>query len=409
MAGFARFDGDVSGVGLVSPEFFEMGEFRHRLGEVDAEFFKADPFAFSGFPPSPTQQSRRFEGKHLVDHSRQNEHLQVLGVATAIERGAEPGRLFPGSENDLNRPAAAVKFAQFTRAHHPGRYVGDDDVPVATQQALLARFLAFLGGFFPGFATRFFGHLGLGFESDQAGAITCISELYGEVEDFAACGFEQVLKLDSGLGFDAEIGRDAAQPEGFFLINSPELGEAEIASVAQHEVVFLDEIDEVFPDFAVLLGGEVQLAGDGFAADEIDGEIDLEARRRAMAISVGGEVFVIAFGKFLLGRIFDENPPEKPVGAGFMGTVFVPLLAEREGQSVHHESHRARVGALPEGLFGEGKSFAELEIAGELAEGSLAGKDGLDEGEEVSCGGEFLGIALDEPACSCQGIEAGAE
>ena len=132
-----------------------------------------------------------------------------------------------------------------------------------------------------------------------------------------------------------------------------------------------------------MFGGRVKLAEDGPTIEEIDGKIHFDSSSDALAIAMGGKVFVIGFGQFLLGGILDQNPAEEAFKFGdFTGTL-PPFFEQGEGEGVEHEGDGKGVGAFPDCLFGERKWFAVLQPHRKLIEGGIAGENGIDKSKEI--------------------------
>lgn len=225
----------------------------------------------------------------------------MIFVALTVEGFVEIRRLLPGAEDDLDIPTAAVEFPDFPGLQHFHWDVRHDEVPLKAQTLGFAQSVSFFFGPFRRFAKVLFRDCGGGSDGDKTGRVGFASELHLEIEGVPLTGGQVLIEAPSFFVGDDEIGGNAAQPVSQFCIDDGEFTEAEVAPIPQDEVSLFDGVDEVFAEIPVLFGGSMESAHDGSPVDEIYGEVNFHSGGDAVAIAMGGEEFVIAFGQLLVG------------------------------------------------------------------------------------------------------------
>jgi len=279
----------------------------------------------------------------------------MIFTARAIHGCAEVGSLFPRPEDDLDVPTAAIELSHCTGGHFLARDVGRHEVPLTAQTLGFAERFSFFARLFLGRSEGCFGHFLGGSNGDQPGLVSALSQLDGEIKDVSPAGPEMGIELPAFCVADDEVGGEPAQPKGQFSFNVSEFAQAKVSAIAQDKVMLFDEIDEVFSKIAILFGGGVEFAEERATADEVEGEIHFDSGGDALAVAVGGEMFVVGSGQFLLGRILDENPTEVAFEVGDFAGSIAPFFEQREGERVEHEGHGRGIGAFPDCLFCERK------------------------------------------------------
>jgi hypothetical protein len=118
----------------------------------------------------------------------------------------------------------------------------------------------------------------------------------------------------------------------------------QISDIVRHFRIMALQSSKSFSKGAILFGGGVAFAKEGATAEKVEGEIHLDSSGDALAVAVGGKMFVVGFGQFLLGGILDEDPAEGAFKVGDMAGSIVPFFEQGEGERVEHEGEG--IGAL---------------------------------------------------------------
>ncbi len=180
---------------------------------------------------------------------------------------------------------------------------------------------------------------------------------------------------------DRHAGRNETQPVGASLGDASELFHAEIAHIAQHQIICLHQVNEILAQFAVLLGGEMQSLKNRFTGEKIEGEVRLATRRLSFAIAVPREVLGVLEVCLGLARILDKDPVENLRADQ---ALLCPSLFKGLSGSGHHEGDRSLVHPPVHSLTTHRFLFRALQIRGDLVIGRLAGKDRLEEAQDKS-------------------------
>lgn len=116
-----------------------------------------------------------------------------------------------------------------------------------------------------------------------------------------------LFNLAAGKVFDDDADRNATQPGGQKPCNEGEFGDDEVAHVAQDEVSFSHDIDEVFANFLVLLSPTVEGILHARSTDQIKSHIDFKEGGFAPSIAVAGAMIGVGMVEPVSRGILHQN------------------------------------------------------------------------------------------------------
>ena len=124
-----------------------------------------------------------------------------------------------------------------------------------------------------------------------------------------------------------------------------------------------------------------------------------------MVVAVRGEGVRVGLWHDLAGSVFNEDALNSAAPDGSGGGA-IALFHEITKNS-HEEGGGAGVEALVKGLACHARMVPVLEVACDLVQRRQSGDHGAEQGLEETGGGEFAGMADDQPGLVCDQIKVG--
>ena len=176
-------------------------------------------------------------------HRREHECLHVMFIAFALKGFVQIQRLFPCSKLDFHRPARAIHGYKLAGFRFCGAEVGQHEVPAVANESLGTGCFAALFGFFSTLGTTGCGDFGGGAHGDEAAFYAFLTYADFGVDEVVFAAFEGVFQGAGAFVFfdvGSHVERQAGEPVGLFFLDVVELGEGEVAHVAQYQVAGLE-------------------------------------------------------------------------------------------------------------------------------------------------------------------------
>lgn len=341
------------------------------------------------------QHGMSAHGEELIEHGGEDHRFNVMEAAAVPEPVADFAGLLEGPELDLDAPAQRVEIGGLLRGNLVGLEVGDDDPPARSHQGFLFWLAAAPA---PGFGTDVAAVGGGAFviqaDGDKAARQSAATDHHRKIETVAGRPLEDpVESLAIEIG-GRDTGGQAADPECFAAMDLREGVEAEEAHVANEEVIAAAETNALEDQGLIGFAGGMELEVERFPGEQVGDEEALAAGGHLVPVAVVGEVSGVGFGHRDDHRVLDDDPPEPTTAQDVCGCG--KALRENLADHAEKEAGTCWAEALEDPLTGHGLGDEPGEMHHQMVKRGVALDDGLEQGDEESCGAELVRGALDE-------------